>query len=58
MVDPVLNGGFGEHSGVSPLSREKSNTETTTAVNDRMLFCDVAVSLKDFKTLAKLRVSS
>ena len=52
MVDPVLNVGFGEHSGVSPLSREKSNTETTTAVKDRMLFCDVAVSLKDFKTLA------
>ena len=42
----------GEHSGVSPLTGKKLKAKTTTAIKDRMLFCDNAVSLDDFKVLA------
>ena len=49
-----LNVGVGEHSGVSPVAREKSKTKTTTAVKDHVIFCNIAVSFKDFKTLANI----
>ena len=56
MVDAVLHilakhadSGVGEHSGVSPLTEEKSKSKTTTAVKDYMLFWDHVDSLEDFK---------
>ena len=47
-----LNIRFGEHSGVSPLTRKKSKAKKTTAIKDHMLFCNHVVSLEDFKILA------
>ena len=41
-----------EHSSVSPLTGKGSKAKTATAIKDHMLFCDHAVSLKFFKTLA------
>ena len=43
---------IGEHSGVSPLTGKKSKAKTTAAIKDHMLFCNHAVSPKNFKILA------
>ena len=47
-----LSVSVGEHSGVSPLTRKKSNSKKATAVKVHMLFCDHIVSTDDFKILA------
>ena len=47
-----LNTRVGKHSGVSPLTGEKSKAKTITAITDNMLFCDHIVSCKDLKILA------
>ena len=41
-----------EHSGVSPLTGEKSKSKESTAVKNHMHFCDHIVSIDDFKILA------
>ena len=50
----VLEGNYviAKEHGVSPLTRKKLKTKTTTAIKYHMLLCDQVVSLKDFKTLA------
>ena len=47
-----LNVRVGQHSGVSPLTRKRLKSKTTTLVKDHMLFCDHIVSLVVFKILA------
>ena len=47
-----LNFRVGEHSGISPLTRRKLKFKTTAAAKDHIFFCDLVVSLKNFKILA------
>ena len=42
----------GKHSGVSPLTGKNSKSKKSTAVKDHMFFCDLIVSIDDFKNLA------
>ena len=42
----------GKHTGVSPLTGQKSKFKKSTAIRDHMLFFDQIASIDDFKILA------